>query len=166
MEDYIYILIALLWIVFSVIKANKKKNAAVPDEVDEYDEFEESSQEQRSTFDELLEEFLGEESSTKTRSKPAQTEPQQTVESIFDRDQPKTLTPEIEEKEDIASEIDEDPLEPIYIMEGDEPITGQSLTQKTDTDDYDTSRIRAMQKKQFDLRKAVIYSSILHRPYA
>lgn len=166
MEDYIYILIALLWIVFSVIKANKKKNAALPDEADEFEEFEESTQEQRSTFDELLEEFLGEDSGTKSKSRPVQTEPQQTVESIFDFDQPKTFTPEIEEKDDITSEIDEEPLEPVYIMEEDEPITGESLTQKTDTDNYDTSRIRAMQKKQFDLRKAVIYSSILHRPYA
>ncbi len=169
MEDYIYILIGLLWIVFSIIKANKKKNIAIPDEADEYEEyedFEESSHEQKSTFDELLEEFLGEGSTAKSQSKPFKAEPEQTVDSIFNMDKPATFTPEIENKEDIASEIDEDPLEPIYIMDESERISEERLTQTAVTDDYSSPLMRTIQKKHFDLRKAVIYSTILHRPYA
>lgn len=167
MEDYIYILIGILWIVFSVIKANKK--AQRPAEVldDEY-EYEESPAQERTTFDELLEEFLGEKAL-------AQKESPRPVPPIIGNEAD-TFTPEIEKYEDSLEDSGQDIAvigqdisymgEPIYELDGTEGAMFIEEAESKDGMYYNQPEHVLSVKKDFDLRKAIIYNVIIDRPYA
>jgi hypothetical protein len=159
MEDYIYILLALLWVVFSVIKATRKKPLPPVAEVDEY---EETENEPRSTFDDLLEEFLGTESYERKQAKKTQ--------SDFEPEVPLTFTPEIEKYEELLPIIDDgdEMIEPIQVIDGDlsneAGLTTGDMT-KAETDNSLTFKFRSSEEIAFDLRKAILFSAVLHRPY-
>ncbi len=167
MEDYIYILIGLLWIVFSVIKANKKAKRPVEEIDDEY-EYEESPAQERTTFDELLEEFLGEKAIERKES-PRPVPP-------IIGNEADTFTPEIEKYEDSLGGSGQDIAnagqdiaymgEPIYELDGTEDAMFIEDAESKDGMYYNQPAHVLNVKKDFDLRKAIIYSIIIDRPYA
>ncbi len=167
MEDYIYILIGILWIVFSVIKANKKAKQPTEELDNEY-EYEESHTPERTTFDELLEEFLGE----KALGKKENPRP---VPSVLGNDAD-LFTAETETYKSILEDSGEDIAnigqdiafmgEPIYELDGTEDAMFIEDAESKDGMYYNQPEHVLNVKKDFDLRKAIIYNAIIDRPYA
>jgi hypothetical protein len=159
MEDYIYIILVLLWVVFSVVKATRKKPMPPASDIEEY---EDSEQRPRGTFDEILEEFLGSESYD---DKPAKR-----MQPIDQHDEFESFTPEIERYEELVSSLEntEDLIEEVYIGEEeivrDVAMMAGDMT-RVDTDNSRSFRFTGREAHAFELRKAIIYSAILHRPY-
>jgi hypothetical protein len=161
MEDYIYILIGILWIVFSVIKANKKAQRPVEEIEDEY-EYEESPAQERSTFDELLEEFLGEKTFEKKEDPPRPVPP-------IIGNEADTFTPEIEKYEEFLDDSVQDIAnmgEPIYELDGTEDAMVMEDAESNDGMYFNQPAHILKMKKDFDLRQAIVYNAIIDRPYA
>jgi hypothetical protein len=159
MEDYIYIILILLWVVFSVVKATRKKPLAPASDIEEY---EESETRPRGTFDDILEEFLGTESYKEKQTRPSQ--------PTHRFDESETFTPEIEKYEELLTSLEDtnDLIEPVYLEEeqsvNDATRMAGDMT-RIDTDNSKSFRFSTGDAHAFELRKAVIYSAILHRPY-
>lgn len=148
MEDYIYILLGIVWILYSAYRASKKKKARNPSP--QKREFTaEKKNEVEDVFKKVL---LGE------------TEP---YEPAYERDYFEEPEPAFEnEKEPVVNKtkfkldsvpkeegvsIFEDSVEEKY----DEITTGEDAQESENLRDY----------LNFDLKKAVIFSEILNRPY-
>lgn len=157
MEDYIYIILALLWVVFSVIKATKKKPLPPVAEVDEY---EEPEGETRSSFDDLIDEFLGTGSQETKQVEPMQPSTQY--------DDIETFTPEIEKYEELVTAVDKDAIQPVILTEDDQVLELETTSGDmtiTGTEGNKGFGLSDSVANDFELRKAIIYSAILHRPY-
>ncbi|MBZ0241820.1 MAG: hypothetical protein K8F24_01275 [Bacteroidales bacterium] len=142
MENFIFILIGVIWLVYSVIKANQKKNAAPPSAAKT------SQDHENRGFEDIIAEILG----TKDMLQNPQN---QFIE---------TLEEEVVEEEEVGNAYQT--LEDLYLKEGlenelelriEEPIKDNLEPQITE---------RNSRKQQFDLRTAIIYQAIMERPHA
>jgi hypothetical protein len=145
MEDFIYILIGIIWLVFSVIKGTQKKKATSADQHSET-----SQKEKGRTFEDIMSEILGEDRQTEYVEVSEQ-------ESTIDLE---TAEPEVgsayQSLEDIYLKEQQERLKNIEILE-EEPVELSSEPQFSEESSIHSS---------FDLRKAIIYQALLERPYA
>ncbi|MDP2236834.1 MAG: hypothetical protein Q8J88_10405 [Bacteroidales bacterium] len=151
MEDYIYIIIGIIWIVFSVIKGSQK-NKKIHDT-----DYEEDIPEKRSALEEFLEELL-----------PPMEKKEVAYES-YDDETIAELSEAIPEKYMAYSGMNWEE----YNHEEDNAghVKKQSsalITKSEDKENYEAFEDESRNYKTweaFDLRQAVIYSTILERPY-
>ena len=142
-EDILYILIGIIWVVFSIYQAKKKKkqkSAPRPD-----------TEKKKSLFETLLDEV---------------TENQQQTELPYVEDKPiaeTVTTPENEYEKKIFTYDDyyekEGYKDAEEIISANEPSTQHTLRQEL------KSHIVKSKKQRFDLQKAIIYSEILNPKY-
>lgn len=145
MEDFIYILIGVIWLVFSVIKGTQKRKTQ-----DQNQQAGSTQQRKERSFDDILTEILGEES-----------EPQTVFQEVSEQES----TIEITETE-VGGAYQS--LEDLYLIEHKEQL-------KKEGNSKDNSVKRAIEPETikkikdhqpFDLHRAIIYQAILERPYA
>ena len=140
--NWFYVLLGIAWIVYSIYKgANKNKKQ---------DQKTESTQKKSSFLDDFLEDFNQE------------TAPQPVREEIFDTAE---TDPEIidvsKEAPDLNTGTNPKPNDKTPFREG-IPVTESSPSPSF----FDKKAMKKRKKtNRVDLRKAVIYSEILHRPY-
>jgi hypothetical protein len=143
MDDFIYVLIGIIWLAFSVIKGSQKKKAAMAKRPAA-----EESTSQNSTFEEIMAEILG-----TNEVKP--TQQNQTFEPLVE---------EVVEEEEVGNAYQS--LEDLYLKE--RLNNKQELQiEKPENNNLEPQILkRISREQQFDLRKAIIYQTILERPYA
>jgi hypothetical protein len=140
MEDVIYILLAVAWVVFSVVKGAKKKTAT------------QTTQRPKTELEEIFGEFF-----------PKPVEPEPVYESLEDI-QPEYIE-EVEQSDEYYSQyvgiLEEDPIH----LDDD---FAQNNQDKSDPLAHTIKPERERQQfnfhSTFDLRKAMIYQILLQRP--
>lgn len=158
MDDLIYILIGIIWIVFSIIKGTQK-NPKTPTGSNPN-----PSPGNKSTFEEMLEEWL-----------PQMTEAHRDVEEeydnqsevpVFSAEDSSVYKSAYEPLVNKYKEFDYD-VEIISLEELDEIQPSLSSYERYEQkEDASTGNFEQINlSESFDLRKAVIYSTILERPY-
>jgi hypothetical protein len=164
MEDYFYILVGILWIVFSVIKARSKNKQAQSEDTSE-------ETDRRSTLEDILGELLENEKNQQPEPIPQK----KAVETITASDNTETTYQSLEEVYTVpevysqyTGEItDDNLLKGIYeSLEDDEEVKLVTTKNLTDIDKTIPENQTRLINRDFDLRKAVVYSVILERPYA
>lgn len=164
MEDYFYILIGILWIVFSVIKArNKSRQPQSEDSSEQTD--------RRTTLEDILGELLETEENPKpgtiTRNNPPEIiTASENTQPVYESLEEEYTQPSLYSQ--YSGEItDENLLKGIYeSLEDDEDAKLMTYKQLSDSDNSITEPRTETHYHGFDLRKAVVYSVILERPYA
>lgn len=165
MEDFIYILLGIVWVVFSIIKGTQKKKQA------QYEDLDDTTPERGGGLEEWLEEFLP------PSPKPAKVE--ETYYPSFDDDataydhEENATAFEAFEHEgapDAASyKFYDGTLEDIApeIVSLEEMDDLSHMLYKTDEDQSkeSSSRNTSSWHENFSLRNAIIYQAILERPY-
>lgn len=148
-EDYIYIIIGLIWIVFSIYKGAQKNKARKQTPVSPESEPEEK--EPSSIFDSFLGKLMKEEEEV----------PYEAVE----------LQPKTDESIQVAhAESDkifsyDDLVEDSNYLNKTDVYEDKAVTKSTLNQELKTHLKQSKTKPRFDLRKAVIYSEILNRRY-
>jgi hypothetical protein len=142
-EDFLYIFIGLVWIGFSIYKAQQKKKAAAPGQG--------NVKKEKSFIDKLVSEFLTDEPSNPYHipsSQENQVEPNERRE-----DQPKKVFSydDLYEESNAMTDFDVYEKTPVIKAEIADEIKSKQQPKK--------------RKPRIDLRKAVIYSEILNRKY-
>jgi hypothetical protein len=164
MEDYFYILVGILWIVFSVIKARSKNKQSQSE-----DTTEETGR--RSTLEDILGELLENEEYQQPEPIPQK----KAVETITSSENTETTYQSLEEAFTVpevysqyTGEItDDNLLKGIYeSLEDEKEVKLVTTNNLTDTDNTIPENKTRLINRDFDLRKAVVYSVILERPYA
>jgi hypothetical protein len=151
MEDYIYIIIGIIWIVFSVIKGSQKNKKI------HTTDYEEDIPEKRSALEEFLEELL-----------PPMEKKEVTYES-YDDEAIAELSEAIPEKYMAYSgmnweEYSHDEDKSVQVKKHSRPLISKSEDEDT-VEASDDESSYSITWEAFDLRKAVIFSTILERPY-
>lgn len=153
MEDLIYILIALLWVVFSAVKTRQKQTTNPVDEEDPP---------QRTTWEQMLEELLPPE--------PLPEEPDdKPIETAYEV--PKSPTPAPEETyvspymayASLDHKLESTFSEPVSLEDTDELqplLAGRYNTSRN----HDTNESTYNPALVAELRKAIVYNAILNRP--
>ena len=148
-EDYLYIIIGLIWVAFSIYKGvQKKKSLAKTPQQSEEGEVQEKK---KSFFDAFLDEIIKEDKAVPNESVEVEakfSEPvlleQDKVEKVFSYD-------DIVEESNVIVESN------VYEVK---PATDLNLQQEL------KSHLKSRKEQpRFDLRKAIIYSEILNRRY-
>jgi hypothetical protein len=151
MEDYIYILLGLVWIIYAAYRANQKKKAKQKAPHHEQTTEPETGSDVKS----LLEEILTGEVSQPSRP------------SAYIDESLSAITGARMEYENADIKTDYK-LDSIPVEEGerifDEDDLTSSYAQLFNTED--SEHMIKREDIDFDLRKAIIYSEILNRPYA
>ncbi len=153
-EDFLYIIIGLVWVIFSYYNAQKKKQRKTKQP---------PSKKEPSLFETILEEIGGEEH----KAPPAYSSPYTANDELIDN-----------EFKDVEQEnyIDSDPEEVFsyddYYEESNfSPVTNvinnkqPLVSDESSATKIDTKKPTLIKAKKIDLRKAVIYSEILKRRY-
>lgn len=141
MENFIYILIGVIWLVISVKKSNQKKKALLANKPDN------EAEPGNRSFEDIMSEILG------------TNETHQNIQKQF----VETVEEEVVEEEEVGNAYQS--LEDLYLKESleneydlriEEPIRDNLEPQITELNN---------RKQQFDLRTAIIYQAIMERPY-
>lgn len=146
-DDYLYILIGLVWVAVSIYKtAQKRKQAAAPVQKGE-------KEEKKSIFNQIFDEFVEKNEfdfeDTKHR------EPERVS-------SPKFTSDKVENADDAIFSYD-DVYEESNVNEYDEVYKKEPLQKPAPKVPLKAPRNR--KKRSFDIRKAVVFSEILRRPY-
>ena len=162
MEDFIYILLGIVWIVFSVIKGTQKKKTQ------QYEQDSEGDSETRGGLEQWLEEFLP------PTPKPAEVE--ETYYPSFDDD----VTSFEHEQNNIEFEHEgaleaksykfydgtlEDITTDIVSLEEMDDLSHILYKNDEDQSEVFHEKIDADWRENFSLKKEIIYQAILDRPY-
>ena len=148
-EDFLYILVGVIWIAFSLYKGIKKKNAQKQQTQEEFD-VEPEPEKKKTAFQTFIDEIM-------VPEEPATHQP-----VMFESD-PETLDEiENEEKSKVFS-YDDYYEESNY--EKNIEVYSEAVTQSTELKNQLQTPLKKSRKPRFDLRKAVIYSEILNRRY-
>jgi len=141
MEDFIYVLIGIIWLAFSVIKGSQKKKAAMANRP------ENDANPKNKSFEDIMAEILG-------TNEVNHTQQNQAIEPIEE---------EIVEEEQVGNAYQS--LEDLYLQE--RLQNEQELRiEKPKNNNLEPQIIeRNSRKQQFDLRTAIIYQAIMERPY-
>ncbi|MEJ2596590.1 MAG: hypothetical protein P8100_16025 [bacterium] len=159
-EDFIYIIIGIIWLVFSIYKGSQKKKKAGKPAAEPQPAKKESS----SIFDNFLENLMKEEEE--------QGVPYEQVEIKKDNKPPSVAEPNEMESEKVFSYDDmavensfDYDVESNY-LKPDQVYDKPSAQPETKLQEELRTHLKPTKKKpRFDLRKAVIYSEILNRRY-
>jgi len=144
MDEYIYILLAIAWVIFSLYKKGskqqKQKEQAAREAQDNAEQAEPSTT--KSMLEQLI---LGEEFKQPVTAKPVTEAPE--IYETYDYD-----AIQKEEAESLEDDVPDysDMNKPQIFVPG-----------KTDN----SYALKKKRKREFDLKQAVIYSTILDRPY-
>jgi hypothetical protein len=151
LEDIIYIVIGLIWLVFSIYKGAQKSKAKkqVSPESEPQPEPEEKKTE--SVFNRFLENLMKEEESVPYEKVELTPE-----ENSYDADA-------VKDSEKVFSYDDQ--FEESNVFERTNVYEEEPSKQTTLNQELKTHLKRSRKKPRFDLRKAVIYSEILNRRY-
>ncbi|MBG0781032.1 MAG: hypothetical protein H0S84_02055 [Bacteroidales bacterium] len=146
MEDFIYILIGIIWLVFSVVKSNQKKKAAMT----QNQQISEPQEAKDISFEDTIAEMFAEEPETVFQEVGEQ-------ESTIDME---TSEPEV----GMAYQS----LEELYLKEQEEQIRKGEITKENSVKNRIEPETleKTLDHHPFDLRRAIIYQAILERPYA
>ena len=150
MEDYIYILVGVIWLAASVYNATKKnkKKAASPSKESARSESKSGMTEARSLLDELL--------GGQDVRIPAPHEEEHIYEPDIFEAETETPTPSFQREYTNMG------------LKGLEALSGEEI-KTTDRiefiDEMKSLKKRGRRQNKIDLRKAIIYSAILERPY-
>ncbi len=186
MEDFIYIILGIVWLVISIIGSKKKKQGQTSRPNTQRSEpqpvsTKEQPQNTGSDFEDMLEDFFGT-GSKKRKDQPAPqpSMKQETPHSFSD------YTPEIESLETTASDEMSD-YKGTYAVDSDYKFSTQPSKVETMEDIIKSYQMRDQQIKNeddklnvvdldvdeaiqtgidFDARKAIIYSEIINRKYS
>lgn len=142
-EDFLYIIIGLVWIGFSIYKAQQKKKAATQRGG--------NVKKEKSFFDNLMSEFINEEPSNLYQTPPNEAPPVKNTERRETRADKIFSYDDMYEESNDMSEISVFEKKPAKQAEFAEEIKAKQRVKK--------------RKPRIDLRKAVIYSEILNRKY-
>ena len=142
-EDFLYIFIGLIWIGFSIYKAQQKKKAAT--------QIGGNVKKEKSFFDNLMSEFINEEPSNPYHMPASETPPVKTTEKR------ETRADKIFSYDDIYEESNDKPAFDVY--------ENKSAMKAEFAEEFKSSQQQKKRKPKIDLRKAVIYSEILNRKY-
>jgi len=147
MEDLIYILIAVFWVIFTFMRKSQKKQQTVP-----YDE--DAPQLKKATsFEEVLNEIL----------RPREIKPVEISDSSLEDVGIEDLS------EQVTLETTESEIQSLEVMNSLESLETEEL-QTTYTSIHFDEEPEEEEKSNiitfdFDVRQAIIYSAILNRPY-
>ena len=149
-DDYIYILVGLIWLGFSIYKGVQKKKAASSPTNDAEDG--NPPEKKKSIFDDFLNQILKEE-------EPVPYHP-------VDKEIPIETEPGVAENitENRLFSYDDDYKESNYLAQTD-VYQKETTTRSTPDTQLKASPKKQLKKPRFNLRKAVIYSEILNRRY-
>jgi len=142
-EDFLYIIIGLIWIGFSIYKAQQKKKAATQSGG--------NVKKEKSFFDNLMSEFINEEPSNPYHIPSSEPPPAKTTERRETRADKIFSYDDMYEESNAMSEFDVYEKKPAKQAEFAEEIMDKQQSKK--------------QKPRINLRKAIIYSEILNRKY-
>jgi hypothetical protein len=148
-EDYLYILIGLIWVAFSIYKgAQKKKSLSKsPQKTDPL----ESQEPKKSFFDDFLNQII-------TENEQVSYEPVAEEQTFSDYEKTDNL-----QEEKIFSY--DDVVEESNFMEENSVYEVKPATEISSQQELKTHLKGKNKQTRFDLRKAVIYSEILNRRY-
>ncbi len=155
MEDYIYIIIGIIWLVFSVVKGNQKRKSQQQAASDNASESVPKPTEQKS-FEDILSEILN----------PVAPLTEQPAPDPYDEE---VFSMETEEVEVIEEEkrTEYQSLEEIFAAEAESRLAAVSVMEMPEDDTIIASQAQLRKPKNtIDLRKAIVYQAILERPYA
>ena len=146
MEDYIYILLGIAWLIFTVYKAKQKKRNAKPaaDQLSEPSEYEQENG-VKSIFNEILGTNIPEENTRSFADILNEYEEKQSQEYPVEKIQIDSKLDTVPEEEGL-SVFGKDVLDEIADSAPQDPVTVRDFL-------------------DFDIRKAVIFSEIINRPY-
>jgi hypothetical protein len=142
-EDFLYIIIGLIWIGFSIYKAQQKKKAITQGGGD--------IKKEKSFFDNLMSEFVNEEPSKPYQVPASETPPLETTEKRKNMAEKKFSYDDLYEESNVKSYFDVYENKPAMKAEF--------------AEEFKSSQQQKKRKPKIDLRKAVIYSEILNRKY-
>jgi hypothetical protein len=142
-EDFIYILIGIVWIAFSIYQGQKKKKQRTSQP---------TAEKKKSFFETLLDEVAKE-----NQPEEQVVDLQEGIEATPSKADVSTIDDHKFSYDDYYEERNYDEAEEIRIQ--DDPVKQSSITQKRNPFP------RKRRKIKFDLRKAVIYSEILKPRY-
>lgn len=145
-EDFIYIIIGLVWIVFSIYKGAQKNKARKKTTTPSDPE----SKKTTSIFDSFLENIMKDEEAT--TFEPVELQPNKDEEVEIK----KVESEKIFSYDDLVEESN-------YLSKTD-VYEEKAVTTSTLNQELRTHLKQAKTKPRFDLRKAIIYSEILNRP--
>lgn len=145
MEDYIYILIGAIWLIFSVVKGNQKKKASMANRTDG------DTHPNSRSFEDIMSEILG--------TNESQQAPQNQFVNYSDEEV-------IEEVEEVEVGNAYQSLEDLYMKESLENEYEPRIEELIKNRIEPQIKEHKSQKQQFDLRTAIIYQAIMERPYA
>lgn len=146
-EDFIYIIIGLVWIVFSIYKGAQKNKARKKTTTPSDPE----SKKTTSIFDSFLENIMKDEEAT--NFEPVELQPNKDEEVEIK----KVESEKIFSYDDLVEESN-------YLSKTDVYEEKAVTTTSTLNQELRTHLKQAKTKPRFDLRKAIIYSEILNRP--
>ncbi len=153
-EDYLYIIVGIVWVIFSYYNAQKKKKAKEADN--------QGAEKKPSFLDSLIEEI-----GLKTdEATPVYSEPYYEDDEIIEKPAPQSYTDDVAQVEDSKTfSYDDYYEESNYQPPSDVNVNKRSQKEyNTTTEITDTIKPTKTVKK-VDLRKAIIYSEILKKKY-
>lgn len=139
MEEFIYILIIVVWLAISIVKGSKRKAAASMRPGT-------ASKPKTRSFEEIMAEMLG-------TNEPHQAQQVPVFEEEYEED--------FEEEVGMAYQTMED----LYLAEKLEDSNDLRIEEPKKDDIEPQSKKSQSQKQHFDLRTAIIYQAIMERPY-
>ena len=146
-EDYIYIIIGLVWIVFSIYKGAQKNKARKQTPVSPESE----EKKPASIFDGFLEKLMKEEEEVPYEPVELHPKTDENIQVVHSESEKIFSYDDLVEKSNHLKETD------VY--------EEKAVTKSTLNQELKTHLKQARTKPRFDLRKAVIYSEILNRRY-
>jgi len=149
-DDYIYILVGLIWLGFSIYKGVQKKKAASSPTTDAEDG--NPPEKKKSIFDDFLNQILQEEEPV----------PYQPVDEEIPIEKEPVAADNIIENRQFS--YDDDYEESNYLAQTD-VYQKETTTRSTPDTQLRTPPKKQLKKPRFNLRKAVIYSEILNTRY-
>ena len=148
-EDFLYILVGVIWIAFSLYKGIKKKNAQKQQTQETFDA-EPEPEKKKSAFETFMDQIMDQE------------EPAQQQDVVFESGAEPLDEIENEDKSKVFS-YDDYYEESNY--EKNIEVYSEAVTQSIELKNQLQTPLKKSRKPRFDLRKAVIYSEILNRRY-
>lgn len=149
-DDYIYILVGLIWLGFSIYKGVQKKKAASSPVTDAEDG--NPPEKKKSIFDDFLNQILQEEEPV----------PYQPVDEEIPIEKEPVVAENITENRQFS--YDDNYEESNYLAQTD-VYQKESAARSTLETQIETPPKKQLKKPRFNLRKAVIYSEILNTRY-
>ena len=148
-EDFIYILIGVVWIAFSIYKGMQKKKTQKPTTEDNND-YEHEPEKKKTAFETFMDNILVEEKPEPYKPVEFETAPEQ--------------APEEKQQEENKIFSYDDYYEESNYRE-DSSVYEEADTQSTELKHQLKTSRKKSRKPHFNLRKAVVYSEILNRRY-